>query len=81
MCSSGRFLDGSKTITAPVLNGGFLIDDPQSYFFIFLTDFFLLPEPLLMHGKHISIFFNISPSFFGLNNFVKQNLVLAINLS
>ena len=81
MCSSGRFLDGSKAITASVFNGGFLIDDPQSYFFIFLTDFFLLPKSFLVHGKHISIFLNISPSFFGLDNFVKQNLILAIDLN
>ena len=81
MCSSGRFLYGSKAITASVFDCSFLIDNPQGYFFIFLADFFLFPKPLLVHGKHISIFLNISPSFFSLYNLVKQNLVLAVNLS
>jgi len=79
--SSGRFFAGSEPVTRPVLNCGFLVDDPEGYFFVLLTDFFLLSKALLVHGQHVAIFLNFSLSFLGVDDLVKENLIFRVDLN
>ena len=81
MSSSGRFLAGAETITRPVFNSGPLVDNPQGYLLVLLTDFFLLPEALLVHGQHVSIFLDVGLTFLGVDDLVKKDLILRVNLN
>ena len=66
--------------TGLVINSSLLTNDSQGYLFVFLADLFLLPETFLVHGYHVSIFFDLSLSLLSINDLIKKNLVLRADL-